>query len=405
MRSIFRALLFLSLASALALSQNDSSQPRFQLSDQAARTVQELNSIGPPDDWTDVPEAARPLLTQLKHQLRDLVWQGLNAEGAQPEPSTLRRRLMADLDRVGLAASADSSGEQSSEWFTTFSDISLQQPLPGRRLVVATTRLAIPCGDDSSLYVFERGEGEPSWRLVLAVERDDYADVSGAAGSLDWKIASDPDGPWWIVVADINPWCTSNWQQLRYRALAQGASPYRPEVMLDRNAGIYLGVDESHRIDLQPGGFRVSYWADFSHENDTLTRVHLERWSKQGSHFTRVAPVALRPDDFVDEWLGTDWEEAASWSSPAAAERLKVWHERLRGRDRAPQVEFAQPCPGGTSWQIGLSQDGVGDTVRWVFTVRRSGEGYAMERIDTQRPPGCPGEAPHPDAPEQFPGP
>src|SRR5215470_19295822 len=60
-------------------------------------TVKSLKKIK--TDWMDtyIPPAAKPLLTKLKHQLRDLILHALNAQNIERvDPHTLQRIILAE---------------------------------------------------------------------------------------------------------------------------------------------------------------------------------------------------------------------------------------------------------------------------------------------------------------------
>jgi len=71
---------------------------------------------------------------------------------------------------------------------------------------------------------------------------------------------------------------------------------------------------------------------------------------------TRIDPLALRPRDFVDEWLTHDWRDAAFWSESANRRSMADWHKRLH-KDFV-SGEFIYPtkhCPTTPDlWQVGV---------------------------------------------------
>jgi hypothetical protein len=141
--------------------------------------------------------------------------------------------------------------------------------LPG--FVVATTTLDLTCGEDTSIYLFRRRGAR--WRLVFAQESDDYADISGAQGRFDYRLASpDHAGRFLLATLNVNPWCTSNWQQVRYSLLAVGRGPEPPRVLARGKRTIYLGVDRPYRLRLTRREFRLDYHGESN--PDEIERLH-----------------------------------------------------------------------------------------------------------------------------------
>ena len=46
-----------------------------------------------------------------------------------------------------------------------------------------------------------------------------------------------------------------------------------------------------------------------------LARQDVRHYRIDGPNAKRIDPLALRPRDFVDEWLTHEWKEAAFWST------------------------------------------------------------------------------------------
>lgn len=185
------------------------------------------------------------------------------------------------------------------------------------------------CGRDSSIYVY-RKHGK-QWDLVIVQEANDYTEVSGAQGSFVYAISPpDHQGQWFVVVTDVNPWCTSNWQSLRYKVLRAGPSPTQPQVLLSKRATTYLGQDEPQKISVRKDGFQLAYWGHFALDAGILVRAHVENYLVGVDHVRRVPPFALHPHEFVDEWLELPSAEASEQTEPSQRESLQAWHNQLQ---------------------------------------------------------------------------
>ena len=85
-------------------------------------------------------------------------------------------------------------------------------------------------------------------------------------------------------------------------------------------------------------------------------RAAVRHYKFEGDRLKRVDPLALSPRDFVDEWLNTDWREAAFWSESANRRSTRGSHSKLH-KDFV-SGEFTYPtmhCPSTPDvWQVGV---------------------------------------------------
>ena len=232
--------------------------------DSIAQTVAYLHRIKAADD-RDIPLAARPLLTDLKHQMRDLIVETISALGTEsPSAESLRRTLWEQLTIHGVAIEQPKEGT-GAEDFTESGyalgdvfDIQVQRPAGHPDLIVVTTTLEIPCGRDTSLYVVQKRD--QLWTLVLAQEANEYENVSGAQGRFRYAISpADAKNDFFIVTANVNPWCTSNWQALRYSVVRIGATAYQPWVLAAGEETIYLGATPPYRLEVGKKWFSITF--------------------------------------------------------------------------------------------------------------------------------------------------
>jgi hypothetical protein len=163
--------------------------------------------------------------------------------------------------------------------------------------------------------------------------------------------------------------------------------------------------DEPVRLAVGARGFTLADIGDQSLDGGILERVNVHRYSVAGDRVTRVPPIAVLPQDFVDEWIGVPWEEARRWSSASAMDRLRFWHARLRkgGKDREKldyysEFEFVQPCdkPPG-KWKIGLSIDSQKRQDKLppelFFSITEIDGAFYMTDVAQTRGAGCPGRS------------
>jgi hypothetical protein len=364
------------------------------------RALQQVNGEAVYD--SKIPLDVREMLTRLKHQLRDLVGRTLDASvNASTPASVAQSHMLAALRREGVPPPRPNDDVHT---FGSVISINITRPPAHPDIIAATTTISVHCGSDSSLYLFRR-EGA-RWRLILADEANGYEQVNGAQGSFDFRVSPlDARGDFFVVAADVNPWCTSAWQSMRYRVLRVGADAYSPRVVLKGHDSIYLGGDlEGFRLGATARTFSLRFDASQALDPGILVRPHVLKFEVEGDRAERVAPVAFKPEDFADEWAQMKWEEAARWSDVSHLAELKRWHETINAEGKGffgSEILFVQPCGRDASeWQIGVATVSDKDATRLpsklYFTVARERGGFRMRGVADARPPGCPGESGRP---------
>jgi hypothetical protein len=359
-----------------------------------AHTLQKLQKVELADDMGyTVPPAARPLLTQVKHQLRDFIQETINEPAlAGSAPADLTTALVDGLTRAGVEVGGN-------HWssYGYVQSIEIEQLKDHPDLLVAITTFNIACGYDSSLYVFERRPA--GWSLILVLEANDYEEVKGAQGSLGYALSPpDASGDWFLVAADITPWCTSMWHGLRYKVLRPAVSAYEPKVLFQDHDAIWLGDETTFELTSDASSFTLTFKSWFALDPRIHSRDYTRSFQVAGDHVTRLPPLGLRPQDFVDEWVHRPWQEAAPWVVNSNLETLRDWHSKLQEHDYYSEIEFVQPCDKEPSrWQIGLLievEKGKEPLPGELFfgVIRKQGA-YYLTDVSPTRPLGCPGEA------------
>jgi hypothetical protein len=356
----------------------------------------------------EVPPAAQKLLPQFKLALREFIGGTLNNHSTS-SPEILHDLILADLKKAGIVAldpvQRDGYYTADGDDFGGLYDVTVRQPARHPDLIAVVTNLSIPCGSDGSLNLYRRVGA--TWQLILVAESNGYADISGAQGSFQFAISPPGDeGNWFVVAADVNPWCSSNWQQLRYKVLRPGEDSNHSVLLLDEHTTIYLGTDQPYRLTVNPHGFEIRNVGSQGLDASILTRVQVQKYEVSGNRVTRIPPLALAPEDFLDEWVDLKWEAAAAWASSADVGELQYWHERLsrEGREKIDtEFDFVQPCKtaeNASKWQIGLLVEGTGEhdlpgdlPDELFFGIAKRDGAFYMESIGRDRPPGCPGNA------------
>ncbi len=364
-----------------------------------AETVHRLAAIRPPNEEipTDVPQAARPLLTQLKHELRNLILNTVNDPASRGlNTMQLTQSVLQKLKTAGVQV----GGHDQPEYFGGISRLKIVEPSGHPELRGVTTTVHLSCGSDTSLYILRRQASK--WAVIISVESNDYPDISGALGDFGYGI-SEPDesGKWFLVMKYVQPWCTSRWHSIHCRVLRPGPSPTKPVVPLIIHVGNV--TDEPNTLTVGKHDFTLVNVGGQSLDGAILTRIHVHRYSVSGDRVTRVPPIAVIPQDFVAEWVELPLEEAMRWSDAPAMSGIESWHSRLQEGTTDndyyySEFEFVQPCSQSPNrWQIGLSIDSEKRQdklpLELFFTVSKRNGAFYMTDISQKRAPGCPGEA------------
>jgi hypothetical protein len=252
-------------------------------------TMMKLRQIRVKELDTDIPEAAKPLLTTVKQELCGLIHDTLNDPGFRGmNPQELRAQIVSRLKSIGIAVAEPqptSDTEPATNTFPPFGSllrVTLATPDGYPDLLAATTTLSIPCGDDSSLYLFEKHSD--GWKLILGQEVNDYDSISDAQGSLGYAVGpSDRSQPFFVVMASVNPWCTSNWQGIRYTVMRPGKTAYQPVILYSTTDTIYLGNAEDYRITVTSNGFTMEFESSAPDNSDELSAKKRIKYQVSGN--------------------------------------------------------------------------------------------------------------------------
>jgi hypothetical protein len=214
-----------------------------------------------------VPPDAKLLLTTLKHQLRDLIQDTLNSQSnQQANPRRLQAEIIAVLERDGIKVEEPEElvideNYVEPEYIQEYGNIYrivVRRPDRHSDLLAVTTTLSIPCGTDTSLYIFRNRGGR--WDLILAQESNGYDEITGAQGRFGYAISPlDSQNRFFVVTANINPWCMSNWQSIRYAVLREGENAYEPRVLLNQRHTIFRGHEPPFSIEITNNSFTLSF--------------------------------------------------------------------------------------------------------------------------------------------------
>jgi len=385
-----------------------------------AGTIKALRREILPSDDTSVPIKIRPLLTKLKHQLRDLISTSLNVYPADYENlENVGKVILEELQRQGISigkrtvsvvklGSVDVPDNIDDGYmYGDINQVVVRRVINHPDLIAATTTIDVVCGDDTSLYIFKRINEK--WKLVIAQEASDYELVSDAQGRFSYSISPPSDNSeFFVVTKSTTPWCTSAWKSIRYQVLRQGVTPYQPIKILNQKDGIYVGNENYGYISILPTGFTIEFEGDNwlgSTNPGHLTRNHVKSYQLVGDKIQKIQPFAREPENFLDEWFNLSWDEASKWVQGSALNSLRSLHTIIRN-DRSGEDKhifensvFSPPAceVKPDQWQVGIKFSPydkselltAGVPKELYFTIIRKDDDFFVKEVSKTRQQLC----------------
>jgi hypothetical protein len=368
---------------------------------EAVQTIRELRAIGLPDreDIENGPPPKVPgLLRQLNRQLRALVVERLNDQSRRTLPG--EDEITAQLRAAGWEEIPDHKWNAYGEIIQIKFDWQVgYEP----DLLIVSPQLWIPCGSsdpDSAIYVFQ-GRAR-RWELVLAADADFDSPGATQASGIQYELSPpDAKGGWYLAIAHAPPSCRRAKANLRYKILRQGRSADEPRVLFDHRDPLDQKFDPPFRLQAEMDWFALTKGKQ--RKLDAEHGVSVARYEINSERVRRIHPLALRPEDFLDEWVQLSWDEASRWSNNSLQTNLQGWHSKLKGLEPAStELKFVQPCPkqegSDSKWMIQLWIDQkmnalVDEDSLYILVSEQNGIFY-VDGIHNNRPAGCPGETP-----------
>jgi hypothetical protein len=366
---------------------------------EAVQTIRELRAIELPD--RSVIENGPPpqipgLLRKLNRQLLALVVDTLNDSSRHTVPR--EEEITAQLRAAGWEEIPDYKWNAYGEIIQIGFDWKLgYEP----DLLIVSPQLWIPCGGsdpDSAVYVFQGSARQ----LVLAADADFDSPGAATASGLQYELSSPgTKGGWFLAIANSPPSCRWTSANLRYRILRPGAAADKPRILFDRLDPLDSKFDPPFELRTEAEWFALTRGK--TRKLDGEHGVSVARYEVDGDRVTRIHPLALRPEDFLDEWVQLSWNDARRWGDESKQSDLQAWHSKLNGLEYdSTEMRFVQPCPklesSDSRWMIDLWIDrklnpSVKEENLYVLVSERNGI-YYVDGIHKNRPTGCPGEMP-----------
>ena len=232
----------------------------------------------------------------------------------------LERRLNSELREAGLFC-GETNGPPCPGFALSDLLLGFLDDLKLRRsgvFLIAQTGVGIECGFDESAYVY--GWSGEYWRRVWETEQDTYTEKAYRPQTIQSVLIS-PDNranDYLVLTLGVMPWCSSNWHDVYYRVFRLGPDPLAPPLVDGDEFAYIAGDDPPIRGSVTVNDVLVEFPIR-SIDTGVFARPAIRHYKIDHDNVKRVDPPALRPRDFMDEWLTHDWKESAFWSESATA--------------------------------------------------------------------------------------
>jgi hypothetical protein len=363
------------------------------------------------DFWKDL-KVFRERSAGFHRALRDWVELLLPKEKSELDAgfSSLNSRLDAHLQRAGLTEPASTGPVEpasSSGDFTPglVTRIEVSRPAEDPDKLAVIVGVGVPCGDDEAVYVYDYSRGPLRRVLESHGTRDHDESLSDVRFS-----KRDAFGTQLILTLRYAVQCGSSWSLLSYDLFRLSAADNTAMPILSREQGIWFGGYDPYQVRLEPDELLLEV-RDRSIDSGIHNRAHVLHFNAAHGPAERIDPVALQPQDFVDEWLTSPWSEMESRSAEDGRDKFKKWYDFLAGDFIAGDFTMAQACkekPG--QWQVGINLDWIKgkeipEPLSVYFLVQQFEKyRFKMVGISFDRQDGCPGDSPpSEESPSLFP--
>ena len=356
-----------------------------------ANRLHETNS-SPDFDLKKATQDKKDSVGAFSDALRDWVESRLpsskSALGAQS--SSLQNRLNDDLKRAKVLPPV---GKMDDYGYVNRLEIFQPREFPEALAVVAG--ITMPCGTYDSFYVYDYSGGPPLRVLQSRSSREHDEGIRAIYFS-----NRDTSGGRLILTLRTGVQCGSSWNRLSYDLfrLIPGTGAAVP--VFSGEHGIWLADGDVLHAQVTSDEFLIEF-RDQSINPRFRNRTHLLRYSIGPSAVERIDPVALQPQDFVDEWLTRPWSEMISRSFADNRDDLEKWHDTIARNLVAGNIDVVQPCRDvPDNWKVAVTLNWIGGkklpNPRPVyFLVHELGKyRFAMAAIGNREPDGCPGKTP-----------
>jgi hypothetical protein len=291
---------------------------------------------------------ATPQLTVVKHQLRDWIESRLTQLPQRGDAEAFVRPLNTELHAAGLVCEYEPGKLPCPEWYDMgfIEDVRIQ---PNTGFLIVQTGVGIECGYDESAYMYRwSGEG---WNRVWQSEQNTY--IKGKYFPQAFAaIRLSPfnrDNDYLVLTLGYETWCASNWHDVYYRVFRLGPDLLAPPLVEGSSWAFYPQ-------NVQGSIGRNDVLIEFTVAGGNHSREAVRHYVIDDRKVQRVDPLALRPPDFIEEWMNSHWKDAVHWSESTNRGLMLDWHSRLNKEKGCCQLIFpTMHCPKSPDlWQVGM---------------------------------------------------
>ncbi len=263
---------------------SDYTGPQKNWQDQVARvrsTIYGLNNIKVESDEPRIPSCAKPLLTKLKHELRDLIGLTLNDYKKTDDPKRLQKLVIDRLKKGGIRINSNVDEVWADDIvdilfpYGDIEDIEIKHPNNHPELLAVTTTISIGSTTDTSFYIYKTVKEHRE--LAFNFEAQNYDQMNGAHLELRYLFSpSGNNGDFFLFIADITPWFISNWHSIRFSVFKFENNLTEYKEIYSGDHEIYLGGEPPvYRMLLTKEGFTLKFSGDFEDSENPWKAVKL----------------------------------------------------------------------------------------------------------------------------------
>jgi len=359
------------------------------------------------------PRGATPALTDVKHKLRDWVEGRLHEFRNEDDVRAFAHELNAQLQGAKLSCDWNASSPEKDCPDRGEPGYLGEITMVFGETLVVTTGVGIVCGFDQSAYAYSFVDGR--WKRFWQSETNNYegkyVPLNFLGIQLSWREYTrkdaDPNVRLLLMLARDPAYCESNWYNVYYRVWQLRID--RPEAKLLLDGGELAFLDSAVDGIASAREVLIEYSTHTTY-TDAQIRPVIRHYVLRNGKLEREVPLALRPRDFADEWIRTDWAVSSQWTETGvSASSLRPMH-RKENFESGLYANTIHCEKRPEHWQVGLVWmhfDGRSKTmvetkhlyflVKWLPPYR-----FAMTAVSDHAWTGCTEEDPIADEPRTL---
>lgn len=249
-----------------------------------------------------------------------------------------------------------------------------------RDLLIVQAETGIPCGFDETAYVYEWVKN--GWRRLVDTTQASEGGLY-VAEQIQWvsfvNAGKMPRDALLLAVTGVTPVCKEEYRPVHYRVWSVKRGSGSSLVVDGREADAFTAMREPAVSARFEGSDLLVEMDVRSIDSSRRSRVAVRRFNFDTERAVRIAPFALSPRDFVEEWLRAPWSEASNWTRAGSRNVLAQVHNDIHARDlRARFGGASQRCAADAAVQVSVR---FADGERFFRVKNDSAGAYQMLEI------------------------